>query len=507
MKDQITRRDFIWASSAASAGMIMPGCNFISNSKRKPNLLFIWTDEQRADTMAVYGNKKIKTPALNKLAEQSFVFLKSYVTQAVSTPSRCSVMTGLYPHTSGLTANNIPLSDDVLCFPELLNDPEYKTAYMGKWHLGDEIFAQHGFQDWISIEDEYSSYYTEGKDRAARSSYHHWLVEKGYKPGIDNTFSRNFAASLPIEHCKPKFLEEKACRFLKEHQDNPFVLYINFLEPHMPFTGPLNDLYDPEDIDLPGNFNDPLEENVPLRYQLQRESSRKRYGPDEKSFRKLISRYWGMVTQIDRSVGVILQRLEQLGLDENTIVVYTSDHGDMMGSHQMVEKTVMYEESVRVPFLMKVPFITTGQTIIPQRISHIDIVPTLLELMNKPVPAFLQGKSLKPVLENQVEPKGYVFIEWTPDEAKKEGNSGSSTNKNDEVFLALISSTRTVIAPDGWKLCLSDTDKSQLFNLNKDPLETTNLFYEPEWKDKINFLVYKIKEWQKITHDQLMLKL
>jgi len=482
MANQFSRRGFIRTSSALSAGLWASGCKFMNSSPQKPNLLFIWTDEQRADTMAVYGNKKIKTPNLNRLAEQSFVFMKAYVTQPVSTPSRSSVLTGLYPHTSGLTSNNIPLPATTPCFPELLNDPDYKTAYMGKWHLGDEIFPQHGFENWVSIEDGYSVYYSEGRDPAARSDYHHWLVGKGYKPSEnDNKFSRNFAASLPIEHCKPKFLEENACRFLEENQADPFVLYVNFLEPHMPFTGPLDEMYHPDDVDLPASFDDPLDENEPLQYRLKRENCMKKYGPDEENYRKLISKYWGLVTQVDRSVGAILDKLEQLGLAGNTIVVYTSDHGDMMGAHRLVEKSVMFEEATRIPFLMKVPFITSNQTIIPQRVSQIDIVPTLLELMGKPQSASLQGKSLAKAMRENSMPDEPLFIEW------------NSSNVNG----------RTVITPDGWKLCLSDNDHSQLFNLVEDPWETTNLFDNPAFSEKIGFLKGKIREWQVKTNDSL----
>ncbi|MHC4752609.1 MAG: sulfatase-like hydrolase/transferase [Planctomycetota bacterium] len=345
-----TRRHFLKTLGLGAAAIAAPKCVYASGQsvrakKAKPNLLFIWTDEQRADTMAAYGNTKIHAPNLNKLAAESVVFEKAYVTQPVCTPNRSAVMTGLWPHTSGCTKNNIPLPADVQCLSEIVNNPDYRTAYMGKWHLGDEIFAQHGFQEWISMEDGYSSYYQKGRDRSKRSDYHHFLIEHGYKPDSGSKFSRAFAARRSIEYCKPKFLELRACDFLRRHRDEPFILYINFLEPHMPFFGPLDDEHDPEQVDLPANFRDPLEDNEPLRYRIKREYYRKRYGEDEKTFRELIARYWGLVTQVDRSVGAILQTLENLGLADKTIVVYTSDHGDMMGSHNLVTKGVMYEEA------------------------------------------------------------------------------------------------------------------------------------------------------------------
>ncbi|MEK7995669.1 MAG: sulfatase-like hydrolase/transferase, partial [Planctomycetota bacterium] len=219
MNQTMSRRQFIKAAGAGMAGLTT-GCVGASSKttgrkRDKPNLLFIWTDEQRADTMAAYGNNRIHTPNLNKLAAGSVVFKNAYVTQPVCTPNRSAVMTGLWPHTTGCTKNNVPLPAGVPCLPELLDDADYRTAYMGKWHLGDELFAQHGFEEWVSIEDGYGSGYSEGRDRNARSDYHHFLIEHGYQPDGGGKFSRAFAARRPIEHCKPKFLEVRACDFLR----------------------------------------------------------------------------------------------------------------------------------------------------------------------------------------------------------------------------------------------------------------------------------------------------
>jgi len=328
-------------------------CSESSHSKKpdKPNLLFLWTDEQRADTMAAYGNHKIQTTNLNQFAEDCVVFQNAYVAQPVCTPDRSTVMTGLWPHQTGCTKNNIPLPEDIPCLPEIVNDPAYHTGYMGKWHLGDEIFAQHGFQEWVSIEDTYSEYYSKNRDSSARSSYYHYLVEQGYTPSSDNKFSRRFAAGLPLEYSKAMFLQQQAREFLERQAraDRPFLLYVNFLRPHMPFTGPLDDRYDPADVTLPQSFHDHMEEDVPLRYRVKRQYLIDKYGASEQDFRSLIARYWGLVTQVDRAVGRVLDTLAETGLDENTLVVYTSDHGDMMGAHHMAEKSVMYQEAVRIP--------------------------------------------------------------------------------------------------------------------------------------------------------------
>jgi len=501
------RRDFLKTIGFGTAAMAVPGCagagRVAARSKRrKPNLLFIWTDEQRADTMAAYGNTKIHAPNLNKFATQSVVFEKAYVTQPVCTPNRSAVMTGLWPHTSGCIKNNIPLPQDIRCLPELLGDPDYRTAYMGKWHLGDEIFAQHGFEQWVAIEDGYSGYYREGRDRGNRSDYHHFLIEHGYKPDSGTKFSRSFAARRPIEHCKPKFLETRACEFMRRHRDEPFILYINFLEPHMPFFGPLDNEHHPDKVDLPANFTDPLEDNEPLRYRVKRESCIQKYGQDAKSIRELIAKYWGLVTQVDLSVGRILKTLEDLGLDEDTIVVYTSDHGDMMGSHHMVEKSVMYEEAVRIPWLMRIPQVKGSPRSISRAVSHIDMVPTLLELLGAEGKGDLPGKSLVPVIKGRNAPAEDVFIEWNPNSgALRVKKGGTDLASKEQLKRVENESSRAVICPDGWKLVLSDVDKSQLFNLNEDPGETTNLFDSGRYKDVITRLTKKIHRWQQTVRD------
>ena len=356
--NSISRRDFIKTTAMAAVAFNIIGC---SPRKDKPNLLFIWTDQQRADTMAIYGNKKIEVPNLNKLASQSIVLENPYVTQPVCTPSRSSVMTGLYPHTNGCIDNNLHLPDSIPCTPEIINDPDYRTAYYGKWHLGDEFFTQHGFEEWISIEDIYNQYFSEGRDKSLVSDYSNYLKSIGYKPdGERGEFTRDYASKLPIEHCKPKFLEEKACDFLKRNKNNPFMLYVNFLEPHPPFNGPLNGKYDPDSLDLPPNFDDDLEDDEPLRYRMIREKLfNENYKGEplktKQDWRRMKSKYWGLVSQVDLSIGAILKQVEDLGLAENTIIIFTSDHGEMMGAHKLLNKTVMYEEAVKVPWLMKFP--------------------------------------------------------------------------------------------------------------------------------------------------------
>jgi arylsulfatase A-like enzyme len=154
----------------AAAGATRDAAVAAPDSARPPNLLFLYTDEQRYDTLAAYGNKTIRMPNLDRLAGQSTVFERAYVTQPVCTPSRATLLTGLYPHTSGLIRNNIPLRADTKCLPEMMPAGLYACAHMGKWHLGDEIYPQHGFPTWLATEDTYHRFYSKAHGEYADRS-------------------------------------------------------------------------------------------------------------------------------------------------------------------------------------------------------------------------------------------------------------------------------------------------------------------------------------------------
>lgn len=477
------------------------------------NLLFIFTDEQRPDTMAAYGNTLIQTPYLNRLADESVVFEKCYVTQPVCTPSRSSILTGLWPHTNGCTANNIPLRPETPCVPEMVDG--CRTAYFGKWHLGDEIYAQHGFDHWVSIEDGYIAHYGPDRDRNARSSYHHYLVSKGYVPEDPrNTFPRIQAARMPEEDCKPAFLAHEVSRWLHSvSKDERFIAYVNFLEPHMPFTGPRDHQYPPESVALPGNFDNlPVERNHLRTRLLQR--SYYLHGHEgmplrnEFDWRRLIANYWGLVSQVDAALGRILETLAACGLDDDTIVVFSSDHGDMMGSHRLLAKTVMFEESARTPLLVRAPGLRPRIERAP--VSQIDLGPTLLDMLGERGPDTLQGRSLRPLLETgRLEGDSDVFVEWNG------ANSGISKLERDEtpdglaplatpeeIRASLRDPIRTIVTADGWKLNWSpDLGQHELFNLRDDPLETRNLYASEDCREQVGVLRRRLDAWGARTGD------
>jgi len=248
----------------------------------------------------------------------------------------------------------------------------------------------------------------------------------------------------------------------------------------------------------------PSKENEPLRYRVIREYCRAKYGDKEKDIRELIARYWGLVTQVDRSVGAILGTLDNLGLAENTIVVYTSDHGDMMGAHHMVEKSVMYEEAVRVPWLMRIPQLKNSPRAVTRPVSQIDMVPTLLDLFGVHIDRNFPGTSLVPLIKGKQVDQGNVYVEWNPNSGAVKVKKGGSQLAPPTTLQDLQNEhSRAVITPDGWKLCLSDIDKSQLFNVREDPGETINLFDSSQRQHIIRRLMRRIHEWQNRVNDEI----
>lgn len=463
------------------------------------NLLFILTDEHRFDTSLPYGNPQIKTPNLNALGQEAVVFEKTYVTQPVCSPARSSILTGHYPHYTTVTSNNIPLPDSIPVLPALLPD-NYASSYIGKWHLGSELDVRAGFDKRISTEDGYTA-----TDTTRYSDYHKWLLEKGYQPDVElwKTFSRGFCNRLPLEHTKSKYMEGKALDFLENNKDNPFVLYLSFLEPHTPNFGPFDQLHDPAIITLDSTYGDFVPEQEPLRYQLKRSPNKENLAKEK--LQKEMAKYWGLVHQVDLSVGAVVAKLKELGLYDNTIIVYTSEHGKMMGKFGLTGKSVLYDPAARVPFFLKVPGVETKKISYP--VSQIDLVPTLLEAMGQEKPQILPGKSLLPFLDQ--DHAGNVFLQWHSGYRGVEKQVARCPDGVDEVdcLRAAQQSIRTVITPDGYKMCQSvgDSDLSQLFNLKDDPGEVHNLYYEEAYRPKRDSLRKLIMEWQRKVNDDAYL--
>jgi arylsulfatase A-like enzyme len=322
-------------------------------------------------------------------------------------------------------------------------------------------------------------------------------------------------SNLPIELSRPKFLEQHACDFIEKHQRDPFILVVGFVEPHSPYNGPLNDEHPLDEVELDRTATLPESENIPLRYRLMREwqqaealLDRERlpfqsfFGITPQEYCSIKQRYLGLVTLVDRSIGAILECLERCGLANDTIVVHTSDHGDSLGAHHLFGKETMFEEAARVPWLIRLPG-TTRRTVVSHAVSHIDFIPTLLDLLGQPIHSQCLGNSLLPLIQGEAVTPGNVFVEWAPNRTKIK--KGTRLARRRMIKRAVEESTRTIVSPDGWKLSLRDKDSNELYNLNDDPFETRNLYGDRQYASLISRLTSEIHRWQQSTEDKLKL--
>jgi arylsulfatase A-like enzyme len=472
----------------------------LAKRPRQPNVLLLWTDQHRADTMPYASNPIIQTPTFARLAAQSFVFPGARCTQPVCTPSRGSIMTGLWPHAHGSIQNNIPLRADAKCIAEMLPSG-YSTAYMGKWHLGSEITAQHGFKEWISIEDGiYREFYANPEDKKRRSSYHYFLLKNGFPPDEleEGTkiplFSRTMAAAMAEQYTKSHFLAGEAERFLRERRDGaPFFLSVNTLEPHPPTYGPLNGYYNPKDMPTGPAFGVPVGKDAS---ELHRRAYERLHAGGYKNhpfttrddLKRIKADYYGLITMVDRAFARVLKALDDSGQADNTIIVYTSDHGEMAGDHFLMQKSVFYQEATNVPLMFHVPWLSREQVRFDGPVSNIDLVPTILDLMGAEVPSHLQGRSNAGVLHD---PKAWkqqdVVIEWHGED-----------DRHDE-------DGRSLVATDGWKLNLYRGNTPELYDLSTDPGELHNVIHAAANADRVKRMSEQLRGWQVQHNDKIPL--
>ncbi len=488
---------------------------------RQPNLLFLYSDEQRWDTLACTGNRRIAMPNLDRLASRSTLVEQTYVTQPVCTPSRASLLTGLWPHQCAMETNNLILDEAHACLPEMLEPGVWATAHHGKWHLGDEIFAQHGFDEWIATEDTYHDFCRPHRDIRSYSSYDRFLRAHGCRPAprqisgrepwVADRFFRDQIHAMPEELCRPQFLANSARRFIREHRQQPWALYVNFLEPHMPFHSCRDRQYDPDVVPLPlhNAMQAPAADHT-RRAQLTaagyRATGYDDDGPfvDEASWRQLIARYWGMCSLVDDAVGRILAQLEEAGLMDDTIIVFTSDHGDLMGSHGLLGKGHQYEESARVPLLVKLPGQSAAQRV-EGPFSHIDLVPSLLEALGQPLPEHLPGRSRLDLLRQGGRCQDDVFIEWNgagrASDRPLPAWAAEVAGDEQAIRASLGQDIRSLVSADGWKYNHSSVGEHELFDLSQDPGELCNRIADPAQQERIAVYRRRLAAWQVATGD------
>jgi arylsulfatase A-like enzyme len=431
--------------------------SFAQQKSAKPNVLFLFADDQRADALGASGNPYIQTPNLDQLASEGSRFKNAYVMGgnhgAVCAASRAMLLSG-----KSLFHVYDKLKDE-RTMPMDFADAGYSTFGTGKWHNEKEVFEA-SFQQAKNVflggmADHYSvamrDYDENGK-----------LGEPTFKG-----YSTEVFAEGAIE-----FIESHA----KSRRDRPFFAYVAFTAPHDPYSPEANYInhYPDGSLPLPGNFKPfhPFEfDDLMVRDELLTGWPRK-----PEVIQMILSDYYALVTHLDTQIGKIIQSLKENDLYDNTIIVYAADNGLAAGSHGLLGKQSLYEHSTNVPMIIKGPGIPENETF-DAMVYLYDLYPTLSELAGLPKPAQVDGESLAPILH------------------------GKTTEVRNSLFTAYRYTVRAVRTPE-WKLIrYPERDYNQLFNLKNDPFELNNLAENTGYTSKRNELMNMLKDWQKISGD------
>lgn len=493
---------------------------------KQPNFLFIITDQHRADHLGCYGNKIVKTDNIDALAAGGIRYDRFYVANPICMPNRASIMTGRMSSLHGARHNGIPLSRDHTTFVELLRDAGYRTGLIGKSHLqsftGLEASNKfkpetgkhsptNGLQDAIKNNRHGAEYDLEimskwnqplasrvngdfygfehlevAADHADKASgdYLLWARSKHKNfdglVGPENALPDNrinapqaWRTAVPEELYSTSWIAERAEAYLTKHaeSDQPFFLQMSFPDPHHPFTPPGKywDMYDPAHIELPASFG---EGNLPpiqamkkaLQQGLDKRDNQNPFAVTEDEARELIALTYGSITMIDDAIGRVLARLKSLGLSDNTIVIFTSDHGDYMGDHGLMLKLLLHFQSIiRVPYIWNDPTYTGGSKTETGISSSIDISSTILARAGIQPYNGIQGRDLM----GSDAPEAIIVEE---------------DSQRSMIGFDRPQRVRTIVT-DRYRMSLRHGENwGELYDLKSDPNEMANLFDDPTYQ-------------------------
>lgn len=425
----------------------------IQDSKPR-NVVFILSDDHRYDAMSFMGHAFAKTPHMDAMAKNGVHLANAFVTTSLCSPSRASILTGLYTFRHRVIDNQRPVPDGTVFFPQYLQAAGYKTGFIGKWHMGH-------------ASDE------------PRPGFDYWLSFKGqgqyYPPNEKYTLNEN-GKRVPQDGYITSVLTKKAVEFLERQSDSdqPFFLYLSHKAVHGPFTpeprykGTLAD--EPFEVPESGKLLTDNSLNRP-RWLLDQRNSW--HGMDfplhtGNSIEAFYKSYCEALRSVDDSVGSVMLQLKKMGIYDDTLVIYMGDNGYMFGEHGLIDKRVAYETSSRVPMLMQCPAIFDGGSVVNEVVANIDIAPTVMNAMGLEKPPHMDGKSFLPLARGETIPWRDYFLYvyyWeqnfpqTPTHFSLRGNRFKYTT-----YYGL------------W-----DTD--ELFDIQADPMEQTNLIYEEAHAD------------------------
>ncbi|MSU66437.1 MAG: DUF4976 domain-containing protein [Opitutus sp.] len=429
-----------------------------------PNIVFIMTDQQSADAMSYrMGDRYLKTPALDRLAARSTSFTKAYTPNPLCMPARNSIFTGRYPHETGVT-DNTPIALDAAEFVSMgtyFQRAGYQTAYFGKWHLAypENQPAAHGF------------------------------------------------ATLDTGHIDADNAE-LAAKFLGRKHDQPFLLVVSFLNPHNVCelargqelnNGPIGEPPSAEKLPpAPANLAPPRNEpdtmaQIRAGYHANPQFPVGNFNPV--MWQALRWGYYRLIEKVDAEIGKVLAAVQAAGLEDNTLIVFTADHGECAGAHGFNQKTVFYEESARVPFIVSAPGQRTARLSEKFTNTGTDILPTMLDFAGLARPAKLTGLSLRPLAN------GESVTVWR-DQVVVQNNMSQTYPVNGNV----PTTEGRMIRTDRYKYCVyaHGQNRESLVDLEKDPGEMANLARDPAYRETLLAMRERLRKWGVGNHDPLI---
>jgi arylsulfatase A-like enzyme len=434
--DELTRRSFVRGIASTAAAVGLGGCDLLAKNtplmkkadRSRPNVLLIVADQHKADVMGNAGHPVVKTPRLDRLAASGVRFDRAYCQDAICVPSRTSFMTGLYPRTTGCVdnPNKPPYHDRLFPLQQVFQSNGYRTGCFGKRHLPNIGELALGW--------DRSATTINPRQDPSDENYIDWVTQRGQLDAHKRDFGGSHDADLMShitevreENRTSTYATNKTLEFMTECRDQgkPFFCWTNYIFPHQPYT-PLRkwaDMYPPEKTELPKSVSEPLE-NLPPEMQNWRRNTKRPWNlgtaaKDHDLYRRYVAYYYALTSEVDACVGRIMDGLDRLGLRDDTIVIYTADHGDFVAAHGMVEKCALghnvYEDTLRVPLIIAWPKRFLEGAVNKSLVELVDLYPTLMDLLDlkrpKDAPE-LPGKSLISSLrENKPTGRKYAVSE------------------------------------------------------------------------------------------------
>ncbi|HET8548490.1 MAG TPA: sulfatase [Bryobacteraceae bacterium] len=419
-------------------------------TSRRPNILLILPDQMRGQDMGSMGNGEVRTPSLDRLASQGILFRNTLANSPVCCPARAILMTGQYCHKNGMVANDLRLREDHISIGEVLRRNGYRTGFIGKWHLdgGPRLpgFVPPG---------------------PRRQGFEFWAANECSHRHFDTQYFRDTPAPIPIKKFEAEAWTDLALEFLDGSRTDrrPFCLMTFMGPPHDPYGAPEQymRMYEPARLTLRPNWKQ--EDRAPGRNEL--------------------AAYYGAITAVDEQIGRMVKQLDDWAMGDDTIVLVSSDHGDMLGSHGLRLKRKPWEESVRVPGVLRYPRLVKSGPVEQALFSHIDFVPTLLSLCGVKPPRGLQGTDLSSVIRGlrASGPESAFFQIFGP--FRGDGTAHSWRG---------VRTSRYMYAR-------REAEPWLLFDLENDPYEMNNLAPDPAARRLVSDVDQRLKAWMKQTGD------